>query len=131
MVNSFDEYRKRWVYKCPACGNETQAFRDCGSQIFCKCGSNQMLSGTLEPKHIEFTGDCNINVHTFQPYFDVTLGKVVESKHEISEYCKRNGMIYAGDKELTQQCKQNKRENEEKQSAQFVDGLTQELCKVL
>ena len=73
----------------------------------------------------------NINVHTFQPYFDVTMGKVVNSRHEISEYCKRNNMVYAGDKELSQQCKQNKRENEVRQEIKFIDGLTQDLSRVL
>lgn len=130
-MDSFDEYRTRWVYKCPMCGEETTAFRDCGQLIACKCGGNQQLSAKLEPKHIEYDGECNINVHTFQPYFDVTMGKVVNSKHEISEYCKRNNMVYAGDKELSQQCKQNKSELEHKQSVQFIDGLTQELSRVL
>lgn len=73
----------------------------------------------------------NLNVQTFKPYFDVTLGRIVESKHEISEYCKRNDMVYAGDRELSQQCEQNKRENEQRQSVRFIDGLTQELSRVL
>ena len=126
-MDSFDEYRTRWIYKCSACGEMTIAFRDCGQVISCKCGNNQILDEVLEPKHIEYNGGFNINVHTFQPYFDVTMGKVVNSKHEISEYCKRNDMVYAGDKELSQQCKQNKKELENKQSAQFIDGLTQRL----
>ena len=73
----------------------------------------------------------NINFSYFKPYFDVTLGKEVRSKHEINEYCKRNNMVYAGDKELTQQCKQNKRENEIKQEKQFEKGLTEKLCNCL
>lgn len=73
----------------------------------------------------------NVNVQTFKPYFDVTLGKVVESKHEISEYCKRNDMVYAGDKELTQQCSQNKRENEARFEKNFNDGLVKELSRIL
>lgn len=73
----------------------------------------------------------NINIHTFKPYFDVTMGKEVSSKHEISEYCKRNDMIYAGDKELSQQCEQNKRENAEKQDRKFVENLTEKLSEVV
>lgn len=72
-----------------------------------------------------------INFSYFQPYFDVTLGREVQSKHEITEYCKRNNMVYAGDKELTQQCEQNKRENEVKQDKAFSEGLEKELSKVL
>lgn len=129
MVN-FDEYRKRWVYVCPQCGEKVTAFRDCGQMIACRCGGNQMLSEVIEPKHIEYEGDNNINVHTFKPYFDVTLGKVVESKHEINEYCKRNNMVYAGDKELTQQCQQNKRENEQRADNAFMSGLTEKLMGI-
>lgn len=130
-MGSFDEYRKRWVYVCPQCGEKVTAFRDCGQMVSCRCGGNQMLTEIIEPKHIEYEGESNINVHTFKPYFDVTLGKEVQSKHEISEYCKRNNMIYAGDKELTQQCAQNKRENEIKQEKQFEKGLTEKLCDYL
>ena len=72
----------------------------------------------------------SVNFSYFKPYFDVTLGKVVESKHEINEYCKRNDMVYAGDRELTQQCKQNKRENEQKQDRAFVAGLTEKLMGI-
>jgi len=130
-MDSFDEYRKRWVYKCPICGEETTAFRDCGQVIPCKCGSSQQLVNTIEPKHIEYTGESNINVHTFKPYFDVTLGHEVQSKKEITEYCKRNNMVYAGDKELTQQCAQNKRENEARREKAFSEGLAERLAKVL
>ena len=73
----------------------------------------------------------NINFSYFKPYFDVTLGHEVSSKTEIKEYCKRNNMVYAGDKELTQQCAQNKRENEIKQNNAFCEGLKKELGKVL
>jgi len=73
----------------------------------------------------------NINIQTFKPYFDVTMGKEVTSKHEINEYCKRNDMVYAGDKELSQQCAQNKRENAIKQDRAFVDGLAEKLGKVI
>lgn len=73
----------------------------------------------------------NLNVHTFKPYFDVTLGKIVESKREISEYCKRNDMIYAGDKELTQQCEQNKKEQQIKSERRFNDGLIKELNRMM
>ena len=130
-MDSFDEYRKRWVYVCSACGNKVTAFRDCGPSTFCKCGNSKALSEVIEPKHIESSGNSSVAVHTFKPYFDVTLGKVVESKHEISEYCKRNDMVYAGDKELTQQCEQNKRENEAKFDKKFSEGLVKELGKVL
>ena len=67
----------------------------------------------------------------FKPYFDVTLGKEVSSKHEIDEYCKRNNKVYAGDKELAQQCEQNKRENEIKSDNKFVKGLEEKLLKSL
>ena len=70
-------------------------------------------------------------VNTFKPYFDVTLGKEVTSKHEINEYCKRNDMVYAGDKELTQQCAQNRRENALRQDAAFISGLQEKLGQVL
>ena len=73
----------------------------------------------------------NINVHTFKPYFDVTLGKTVESKHEINEYCKRNDMVYAGDKELTQQCNQNRAEREARFEQNFNAGLAKELSRIL
>lgn len=73
----------------------------------------------------------NINVHTFKPYFDVTMGKVVNSKHEINEYCKQHNMVYAGDKELTQQCNQNRYENAVRSDVRFIDGLTQKLNGVL
>lgn len=73
----------------------------------------------------------SINFQTFKPYFDVTLGKVVESKHEINEYCKRNDMVYAGDKELTQQCTQNKNEREARFNKKFNDGLVKELSRIL
>lgn len=72
----------------------------------------------------------NVNVHTFKPYFDVTLGKEVSSKHEINEYCKRNDMVYAGDKELTQQCEQNKRENVMRHERAFERGLTERLMGI-
>ena len=82
-------------------------------------------------KPLERKPKFNINVQTFKPYFDVTMGKEVTSKHEINEYCKRNDMVYAGDKELTQQCAQNKRENAIKQDRAFVDGLAEKLGKVI
>lgn len=73
----------------------------------------------------------NANIQTFKPYFDVTMGKEVTSKHEINEYCKRNDMVYAGDKELTQQCAQNKRDNAAKSDAAFINGLTEKLGKII
>ena len=131
MVDFFDDYRKRWKYICPICNETTIAFRDCGQMIPCKCGSNQQLAEIIEPKHIEYEGENNINVHTFKPYFDVTMGKVVNNKHEINEYCKQHNMVYAGDKELTQQCNQNRQENAIKSDVRFIDGLTQKLSGVL
>ena len=50
---------------------------------------------------------------------------------EITEYCKRNNMVYAGDKELTQQCAQNKAENERRFNERFEAGLRQELLRRL
>jgi uncharacterized metal-binding protein len=73
----------------------------------------------------------NVNIQTFKPYFDVTMGKEVTSKHEINEYCKRNDMVYAGDKELTQQCAQNKKDTQIKQDRAFVEGLAERLGKVI
>ena len=130
-MDSFDEYRKRWVYVCPACGEKVTAFRDCGESSPCRCGSMKALTEVIEPKHIERSTNNTVYVHTFKPYFDVTLGREVTSKSEITEYCKRNNLIYAGDKELTQQCEQNKRENREKQDRAFREGLAKELGKVL
>lgn len=129
-MDSFDEYRTRWVYICPACGEKITAFRDCGQIIPCRCGNSQQLAEVIEPKHIEYEGSNNINVHTFKPYFDVTMGKEVSSKHEINEYCKRNNMVYAGDKELTQQCAQNKKENAQRQERAFEQGLTERLMGI-
>jgi hypothetical protein len=73
----------------------------------------------------------NINFSYFKPYFDVGMGKEVTSKKEIDDYCKQNNLVYAGDAEITQQCKQNKRENEIKQKEAFRSGLEKELSKVL
>ena len=71
-----------------------------------------------------------VSVHTFKPYFDVTMGREVQSKREIREYCKQNGMVYAGDRELTQQCAQNKRYNEIKQDRAFEKNLTEKLMGI-
>ena len=73
----------------------------------------------------------NINVISFKPYFDVTMGKEVTSQREINEYCKRNDMVYAGDKELSQQCAQNRKENAVKQDKAFADNLAAKLGKVI
>lgn len=73
----------------------------------------------------------SVNINTFKPYFDVTMGKEVSSKHEINEYCKRNNMIYAGDKELTQQCERNKAENERRYAEKFESGLREQLLRRL
>ena len=69
-------------------------------------------------------------VHTFKPYFDVTLGREVTSKKEIKEYCAKNDCVYAGDKELTQQCEQNKRENEIKREQNFEKNLVNKLMEI-
>jgi hypothetical protein len=72
----------------------------------------------------------NLYIQTFKPYFDVTLGREVQSKREIREYCKRNDMVYAGDSELTQQCEQNKRDNAIKQDRLFEKNLTERLMSI-
>ena len=100
---------------------------ECGN--YCsECGQSSLdCDGTFKP----FTKKKGINFSYFKPYFDVTLGREVQSKHEITEYCKRNDMVYAGDAELTQQCKQNKQEQEQKQEKAFSEGLKKELSRVL
>jgi len=72
---------------------------------------------------------CSIYSHVFQPYFDVTLAREVQSEREIKEYCAENDCVYAGDKELSQQCEQNKKEQEAKASQQFRDNLTSKLME--
>lgn len=71
------------------------------------------------------------NIQTFKPYFDLTMNKEVTSKAEIKEYCKHNNMVYAGDKELTQQCEQNKRENEIRLDREITEGLTKTIMERL
>lgn len=132
-MGSFDEYRRRWIYECPKCGAKITAFRDCGQITPCsiKCGGSLQLTNIIEPNHIE---DCEIHfpsVQVFKPYYDVTLGKEVSSMREIKEYCKANNMVYAGDKELSEQCEQNKRENAIKQDRAFAENLAQQLGKVI
>ena len=100
----------------------------CGSD--CKLCSQSELACDKIFKPIK-KNKYNLNFSYFKPYFDVTLGHVVESKKEINEYCKRNDMVYAGDKELTQQCAQNKKENEVKFDKKFNEGLLKELGKVI
>lgn len=73
----------------------------------------------------------NINISTFKPYFDVTMGKEVTSRREIREYCKAHDMVYAGDKELTQECAKNKAENERRFYSSFEKGLKETLLKGL
>ena len=73
---------------------------------------------------------CTVYSHVFQPYFDVTLGREVQSEREIKEYCAANNCIYAGDKELTQQAAQNKKENIERQNREFREGLTEKLMSI-
>lgn len=126
----FDEYRKRWVYSCPSCETEITAFRDCGAVTPCRCGGNLTLINVIEPKHIEYDGKSYTNIHTFKPYFDVTLGREITSEREIKEYCAKNNCIYAGDKELTQQCAQNKRDNEAKFNREFKKNLTEKLMSL-
>lgn len=74
---------------------------------------------------------CSVAAHVFQPYFDYTLGREVQSEREIKEYCAANNCVYAGDKELTQQAQQNKKENIEKQEREFKEGLTQKLMEIV
>ena len=88
------------------------------------------LINVIEPKHIEYDGKSYTAVHTFKPYFDVTLGKEVTSEREIKEYCAKNNCIYAGDKEISQQCAQNKRENEAKFNREFKENLTKKLMSI-
>ena len=126
----FDEYRKKWKYKCPSCGIEITAFRNCGKISPCKCGGNLNLIDIIEPKHIEYNGNTYTAIHTFKPYFDVTLAKEVTSKKEIKEYCARNDCVYAGDKELSQQCEQNRRENAIKADREFTKNLTERLMSI-
>lgn len=73
----------------------------------------------------------NIYTHTFKPYFDVTLGKEITSEREIKDYCAKNNCIYAGDKEISQQCVQNKRENIERQNREFTQNLQDKLMRIL
>lgn len=126
----FDEYRKQWIYHCPNCNNQITAFRDCGELTPCRCGGNFKLVNVIEPKHIEYNGESITNIHTFKPYFDYTLGKVIESKSEITEYCKKNNCIYAGDKELSQECNKNKKYNREKADKEFRKNLTEKLMQI-
>lgn len=101
----------------------------CGS--YCsECSQSELCCDGIF-KEIDKKPRYNINFSYFKPYFDVTLGREVYSKKEITEHCKRNDMVYAGDKELTQQCEQNKRENAEKQDKAFVKGLEEKLSKVI
>ena len=131
-MGSFDEFRKRWIYECPSCGAKITAFRDCGQITPCsiKCGGNLQLVDVIEPKHIDYDGESYVNVQIFKPYFDVTLNKEVSSMREIKDYCKANNMVYAGDKELSQQCAQNKRENAIKQDRAFAENLAKKLAEV-
>lgn len=130
-MGSFDEYRRRWVYRCPQCNAEVTAFRDCGEISPCVCGGNMKLVNIIEPKHIEYDGESQVAIHTFKPYFDVTLGKEITSEREIKEYCVKNNCIYAGDKEISQQCAQNKRKNVERQNREFRQNLTEQLMRTL
>lgn len=127
----FDEFRTKYIYECPSCQAHIVAYRDCGKVSPCRCGGNLNLSEVIEPtKHVEYDGGNYTAVHTFKPYFDVTLGKEVTSKREITEYCKKNNCIYAGDKEISQQCAQNKRENLQKFNQEFKKNLTERLMSI-
>ena len=101
----------------------------CGSD----CGNCAQSSLCCDGVFKEWVRNPKYNIYfsSFKPYFDVTLGKEVNSKKEITEYCKRNNMIYAGNKEISQQCKQNKAENEAKFNREFKQGLMKELGKVM
>lgn len=100
------------------CGNDCA----CCRQSCLNCDGNFVFWDKTKKKY-------NLNFFCFKPYFDVTLAKEVQSKHEINEYCKRNNMVYAGDKELTQQCLQNKAENAQKQEKSFEKNLTEKLMR--
>ena len=127
----FDEYRTKYIYDCPNCNAHIVAFRDCGKSSPCRCGSNLHLTEVIEPeKHIEYDGDNYTAVHTFKPYFDYTLGKEVTSRKEITDYCKKNNCVYAGDKEISQQCAQNKSRNEAKFKADFRNNLVEKLMSL-
>lgn len=124
------------------CNLCTKSRRSCDNEFISiiskgKCGeycSNcQQSSLNCDGKFVLWEKQVKNNpyIQTFKPYFDVTLGKEVTSKREINEYCKRNNMVYAGDKELTQQCAQNKAENERRFNERFEAGLRQELLRRL
>lgn len=102
---------------------------DCGGDCV-NCTQSALVCDEVF-KPLERKQKFNVNIQTFKPYFDVTMGKEVTSKNEIREYCKRNDMVYAGDKELTQQCEQNKRENAIRQDIAFEKNLTEKLGKVI
>ena len=101
---------------------------ECGED--CRICAQSCLNCDGHFKHQEKQAK-SIYISTFKPYFDVTMGKEVSSKKEIKEYCKRNNMVYAGDKELTQQCAQNKAENERRFYDRFENGLKEKLLKRL
>lgn len=127
----FDEFRTKYIYDCPNCNAHIEAFRDCGQLSPCKCGANLHLTEVKEPtKHVEFNGKSYTAIHTFKPYFDVTLAKEVTSEREIKEYCAKNDCVYAGDKELSQQCEQNRRENAIKADREFTKNLTERLMSI-
>ena len=104
-------------------------FHSCGGD--CAICNQSALNCDEVFKPIERKQSFNINVISFKPYYDVTMGKEVTSQREINEYCKRNDMVYAGDKELSQQCAQNRKENAVKQDKAFADNLAAKLGKVI
>lgn len=98
--------------------------KDCGN-----CAQSSLnCNGEFKPWIRE---KCTVYSHVFQPYFDVSLGREVQSEREIKEYCAAHNCVYAGDKELSQQCAQNKKENIEKQNKEFRDGLTKKLMEIV
>lgn len=118
---SFNDYRDKWIYFCLNCGLEITAYRDCGKVVPCKCGrANMGLKEFIEGKKVEFEPVQGFsNIQTFRPYYDTGLGRMIESKEQIKEICKREGLVYAGDKEISQEAQRNKKYKEEK----FQQGL--------
>lgn len=98
---------------------------------YCETCNQSCLNCDGVYKEFERKPAFKINVISFKPYFDVTMGKEVTSRKEIDEYCKRNDMVYAGDKELSQQCAQNRQDNAVKQDKAFADNLAEKLGEVI
>lgn len=129
----FDEYRDKYFYECPFCGSKSYSYRNCGEISPCICGKDMKLVDFKKGKKVDYEekqNDC-ANIITFKPYFDVGMGREISSKREIEKICKRDNLIYAGDKELTQQAHQNKRENDERQRREITQELQKEIMRKL